>query len=330
MSRPLRIEYENAFYHVIARGERRDIIFTCPADKEKFLIKLGETAEKYRVLVHAYVLMDNHYHMLLETPQGNLSQAMHYLNASYGNWFRRRYDIVGSVFQGRFKAILVEKDEYLQVLSAYIHLNPVRAGIVEEPSIYEYSSCRFFTQKSKQPAFLRTDDLLSMFNGSRSEYRRFVAGYSKHGTEIDPEVIYGKNSLLGSEGFLRMAFKKMKKAGEMIDEREQPDVRDMSLVNADDIIEIMLVEMRIAEDSIWTRRRGNVYRKLLIYGLWQHTANSLKQIGEIMKMDYAAVSAMVRIFKKEMKTDRASRLLTEKLAREVMKRRIRKTKLISE
>jgi hypothetical protein len=152
-----------------------------------------------------------------------------------------------------------------------------------------------------------------------------VASYSKHGTEIDPEVIYGKNALLGSEGFLRMVFKKMKNAGGMIDEREQPDVRDMSLVNADDIMEIMLVEMRISEDAIWQRQRGNVYRKLLIYGLWQHTANNLKQIGEIMKMDYAAVSAMVRIFKKEIKTDKASRLLAEQLAREVMKRRIRRT-----
>jgi len=261
MARPLRIEYENAFYHIVARGERRDIIFTCPADKEIFLIKLGETAEKYRLLVHAYVLMDNHYHMLLETPHGNLSQAMHYLNASYGNWFRRKYDIVGSVFQGRYKAVLVEKDEYLKVLSAYIHLNPVRAGMIEEPSRYGYSSCRFYTLKSKPPAFLRTDDLLGMFNGNRNEYRRFLKGYSEQGTEIDPELIYGKNALLGSEGFLRSVFKKIKHTGRSIDDREQPDVRDMSLVNADDIMEIMLVEMRIAEDAIWQWRRGNVYRK---------------------------------------------------------------------
>jgi hypothetical protein len=98
----------------------------------------------------------------------------------------------------------------------------------------------------------------------------------------------------------------------------------LSLVNADGIMEIMLVEMRIAEDDIWLRRRGNFYRKLLIYGLWQHTANSLKQIGEIMKMDYAAVSAMVRIFKNKLTTDKTSQLLAERLAREVMKRRTRK------
>ena len=325
MSRPLRIEYDNAFYHVIARGERREAIFTCPADKEKFLTKVGETAEKYQLLVHAYVLMDNHYHLLVETPRANLSQAMHYLNASYGNWFRRKYDIVGSVFQGRYKAILVEKDEYLKVLSAYIHLNPLRAGIVKEPSKYEYSSCRFYTLKSKQPAFLRTDDLLGMFNGNRSEYRRFLKGYSEQGAEIDPELIYGKNALLGSEGLLRNVFKKIENNVGGIDDREQPDVRDMSLVNADDIMEIMLVEMRIAEDTIWQRRRGNMYRKLLIYGLWQHTANSLKQIGEIMKMDYAAVSAMVRIFKMEITQNKDSRKLAEQLAREVVKRRIKKT-----
>lgn len=322
MSRPLRIEYDNAFYHVIARGERRDAIFTCPADKEKFLVKLGETTEKYRLLVHAYVLMGNHYHVLVETPQGNLSHAMHYLNASYGNWFRHKYEIAGSVFQGRYKAILVEKDKYLKMLSAYIHLNPVRAGIVTKPSLYEHSSYRFYNLKSKPPVFLRTENLLGMFNGNRSEYRRFVASYIKNGTEIDPEEIYGKNALLGSESFLRLALKKLKNAGGAINEREQPDARDLALVNADDIMEIMLVEMRISEEVIWQKPRGNVYRKLLIYGLWHHTASSLKQIGEIMNMDYSAVSATVRIFEKEMKTDKVCRCLAEKLAEEVMKRRV--------
>lgn len=323
MSRPLRIEYDNAFYHIIARGERRETIFTCAADKDKFLTKVGETAEKYRLLIHAYVLMDNHYHMLVETPRGNLSQAMHYLNASYGNWFRYRYQIVGSVFQGRYKAILVEKDEYLKVLSAYVHLNPVRAGIVTEPSLYGYSSYRFYSAKIKPPAFLRTMDLLDMFNGDRSEYRRFVASYIKKGIEIAPDEIYGKNSFLGSDGFLRMVFKKIKTAGNKPDEREQPDARDMKLVNADDILEIILVDMRIEEEDIWKRKRGNVYRKLLIYGLRRYTANRLKEIGEIMNMEYSAVSALARRFEEEMKTDKTSRRLVERLAKEVMKRRIK-------
>jgi len=249
---------------------------------------------------------------------------MHYLNASYGNWFRHKYEIVGSVFQGRYKAILVEKDEYLKVLSAYIHLNPVRAGIVAEPALYDHSSYRFYSRKLKSPTFLRTRDLLEMFNDNRSAYRKFVASYTQHGTEIDAEEIYGKNALLGSVGFLRLAFKKMQAAGGTLNEREQPDARDMGLVNADDIFEIILADMRIAEDDIWKKQRGNVYRKLLIYGLRRHTANSLKEIGEIMKMDYSAVSALARRFESEMKTDKTSRRLAEQLGREVMKRRIRK------
>ncbi len=324
MSRPLRIEYDDAFYHIIARGERLETIFTSTADKDKFLIKVGETAEKYQLLIHAYVLMDNHYHLLVETPQGNLSQAMHYLNASYSNWFRYKYKIVGSVFQGRYKAILVEKDEYLKVLSAYIHLNPVRAGMVTEPSLYKYSSYRFYSQKLKQPAFLRTMDLLEMFNGKSSEYSKFVASYDKKGSEIDPEEIYGKNSLLGSEAFLRKAFKEVREAGGALNEREQPDAREMKLVNADDILEIILADMRIKEEAIWKKKRGNVYRKLLIYGLRRYTANSLKEIGAIVKMDYSAVSALARRFEEEMKTNKTSRRLMERLAKEVMKRRVMK------
>jgi len=162
-----------------------------------------------------------------------------------------------------------------------------------------------------------------MFNGKRSEYSKFVASYVKKGSEIDPEEIYGKNSLLGSERFLRMVFKKMKTAGKTADAREQPDARDAGLVNADDILEILSVKMRITEDELWGRQRGNVYRKLLIYGLRRHTANSLREIGRIVKMDYSAVSALARRFEEEMKTDKTSRRLAERLAREVIKRRVK-------
>jgi chromosomal replication initiation ATPase DnaA len=113
-------------------------------------------------------------------------------------------------------------------------------------------------------------------------------------------------------------------AGGRLNEREQPDARDMGLVNADDIFEIILADMRITEDDIWKKQRGNVYRKLLIYSLRRYTANSLKEIGEIMKMDYSAVSALARRFEKDMKTDKTSRRLAERLVKEVMKRRIRK------
>jgi REP element-mobilizing transposase RayT len=319
MSRPLRVEYEGAFYHVICRGERGDAIFRCDGDKEKFLIKLSETVEKYGLIVHAYVLLDNHYHLLLETPRGNLSDSMHYLNASYGNWYRFKYRIVGSVFQGRYKAILVEKDEYLKVLSAYIHLNPVRAGIVASPKLYPYSSYAYYGASRKSPHYLRTDDLLEMF-GSRKAYREYVESFADAGSGIDAEEIYGKSSLLGSEGFLRKALARMK--GKSVDMREQPDGRSAARVSTEDILEIMITEMRIPEEEIWSRKRDNAFRKLLAYALRRHTACRLKEIGEVMGMEYSAVSGLARRFEKEVKTDPRLRRMAAQLEKGIISRKL--------
>lgn len=321
MARPLRIEYEGAFYHVLARGERRDDIFIQDGDKEKFLVKLAETAEKYRLLIHAYVLMDNHYHLLVETSQANLSKAMHHLNASYSNWFCRKYRIVGSVFQGRYKAILVEKDEYLKMLSAYIHLNPVRAKIVSNPAMYRFSSMPYYAGKAEAPKYLHTHDLLTLFSG-KNQYRAFVQGYENGGEEIEKEDIYGCNSLLGSTRFLREAYAKLKASGKKMDNREQVDIRGARQVAADEIIEVLIVDMKIHEEDIWSRRRGNVYRKLLVYALRRYTDLTLKEIGTIMKMDYAAVSELARSFERSLESERKNQRLVKSLANEMVKRQL--------
>jgi putative transposase len=321
MARPLRIEYEGAFYHVIARGERREDIFTSDGDKERFLVKLAETNEKFRLLIHAYVLMDNHYHLLVETCQANLGKAMHHLNASYSNWFCHKYRIVGSVFQGRYKAILVEKDAYLKMLSAYIHLNPVRAKIVPRPALYRFSSMPYYSGKAKPPKFLHTQDLLALFSG-KSAYQAFVMGYENGGSGIEKAEIYGCNSLLGSTRFLREAYTKLEASGNKPDEREQFDVRDARQVAADDIFEALLVDMKIPEEDLWSRRRGNVYRKLLIYALRRYTAMTLKEMGVVMKMDYAAVSELARSFERDLKTERKYQQLAKSLAKEMVKRQL--------
>jgi putative transposase len=321
MARPLRIEYAGAFYHVLARGERRDEIFIHDGDKDKFLIKLGETAEKFRLLIHAYVLMDNHYHLLVETSQSNLSKAMHHLNASYSNWFCHKYRIVGSVFQGRYKAILVEKDEYLKILSAYIHLNPVRAKIVSRPALYRFSSMPFYTGKTKLPKFLHTHDLLALFSG-KNQYLAFVQGYKNGGEEIGKEEIYGCNSLLGSTRFLREAYARLKASGKKLDKREQADIRNARQVTADDIKEVLIVDMKVHAEDLWSRRRGNVYRKLLVYALRRYTAMTLKEIGAIMKMDYAAVSELARSFERSLESERKYRQLVKRLAKEMGQRQL--------
>ena len=126
MARPLRVDYPGALYHVTARGNERKAIFRHDADREQFLAVLAHAVERYRLRLHAYVLMDNHYHLLVETPEANLSLALRHLNGVYTGAFNRAHRRVGHLFQGRFKAIVVDKESYLLELSLYIHLNPVR------------------------------------------------------------------------------------------------------------------------------------------------------------------------------------------------------------
>ena len=140
MARPLRIEYPGALYHVTARGNARQRIYNDSKDCQAFLDLLGKLSDRYHWLCHAYCLMTNHYHLLLETPEGNLAEGMRQLNGIYTQAFNRRHHKVGHVFQGRYHAILVDKDCYLLEVARYIVLNPVRAKMVKEAQAYLWSS----------------------------------------------------------------------------------------------------------------------------------------------------------------------------------------------
>ena len=142
MGRPLRIEYPGAVYHVTSRGNERREIFLDNDDRLTFLEILKDYHDRFDILIHAYVLMDNHYHLVLETPKGNLLKVMHGINSRYTGYFNRKYSRAGHLFQGRYKALLVEKNSYLVELSRYIHLNPVRAKVIEKPERYRWSSYR--------------------------------------------------------------------------------------------------------------------------------------------------------------------------------------------
>jgi len=132
MARPLRIEYEGGLYHVTARGNAGADIYLEDSDRERFLEILGNSVERFRWICHAYCLMDSHYHLLVETPEPNLSRGMQYLNGVYTQWFNRQRRRYGHLFQGRFKSVVVEKESYLLELARYIVLNPVRAGLALE------------------------------------------------------------------------------------------------------------------------------------------------------------------------------------------------------
>lgn len=211
MTRPLRIEYAGALYHVTARGNARASIFKDDGDRKTFLATLGKVVARYNWLCHAYCLMGNHYHLLIETPESNLSRGMRQLNGIYTQAFNRRHRRVGHVLQGRFKAILVDKDSYLLELSRYIVLNPVRAKMVKQPNNYAWSSYRATAGLSSAPEFLTQDWLLGQFGWQRrnaeKRYRQFVADGIDQPSPW--EQLTGQ-ILLGSESFVKKMTRKLK------------------------------------------------------------------------------------------------------------------------
>jgi len=191
MARPLRIEFSGGLYHVTARGNGRQAIFADDTDRERFLGVLTSVVSRYHVLCHAYCLMGNHYHLLLETPEANLSRAMRQLNGVYSQAFNRRHRRPGHVLAGRFQAQVVDKDAYLRAVCRYIVLNPVRAGLVTHPGQWVWSSYGATAGERPAPAFLTVDWVLSLGDTSvraatERRYRQFVeAGLVETATSLE-------------------------------------------------------------------------------------------------------------------------------------------------
>lgn len=190
MVRPLRIEYPGALYHVTSRGNARANIFLDDRDRKVFLDTLSLTIKRYHWLCHSYCLMGNHYHLLIETPDGNLSSGMRELNGVYTQAFNRLHKRVGHVLQGRYKAFLVEQDTYLLEVARYVVLNPVRAGIVIHPKDWKWSSYRATIGQIVKPSWLTTDWILQQFHRlhktAQQDYARFVVdGINKAGPFAD-------------------------------------------------------------------------------------------------------------------------------------------------
>ena len=179
MARPLRIEFAGALYHVTSRGDRQENIYESDDDRADFLQILAEVCQQYNWSIHSYCLMSNHYHLLVETPDGNLSKGMRQLNGVYTQKYNRSNRKVGHVFQGRFKGILVDGDAYLMELARYIVLNPVRAQMVRAAKDWQWSSYRATIGTAACPKWLDREWLLSSFAKRQStaiiRFKKFVA-----------------------------------------------------------------------------------------------------------------------------------------------------------
>jgi len=181
MTRPLRIELAGGLYHVTSRGDRREAIYRDDRDREAWLGLLGEVCERFNWRCHAWCQMTNHYHLVVETPEANLSAGMRQLNGVFTQHFNRRHGLVGHLFQGRYKAILVERDAYLLELSRYVVLNPVRAAMVPEASAWPWSSYRAMVGRQATPAWLETDWLLGQFGSDRCRAQARYAAFVDEG-----------------------------------------------------------------------------------------------------------------------------------------------------
>lgn len=205
MARPLRIEYEGAVYHVTSRGNGRKSIFKDESDKELFLSRLEKVNKLYNWLCYAYCLMNNHYHLIIETPEGNLSRGMRQINGIYTQMFNKRHRKTGHIFQGRYKAILIQKESHLLEACRYVVLNPVRAKIVQKPEDYKWSSYRGTVGIEKTHPCLTTEWILGQYSKRKRDaerrYKEFVEagiGGESIWKEVKGQCILGKEEFVES------------------------------------------------------------------------------------------------------------------------------------
>jgi putative transposase len=296
MARPLRINYPGAFYHVTCRGNERRNIFADDQDRSAFLDKLRTSVGIYEVKVHAYVLMSNHFHLIVETPKGNLSEFMRHFNISYTAAFNRRHHRVGHLYQGRFKAILIDADNYLLELSRYVHLNPVRlrsyqskddGAKIKDVERYRWSSLAGYLNTSQRQSWVTYESVLSYVGESRRNYREFVIDGIRQGYGTPWEEVKGQ-AVLGGEDFVERIKVRMKNRGSR---REQPAVRQLGAMDPAAVLKKVARYFQLPERQLTGKRTGRRdERGMALELMYRLGGTSQARIGDLMGLDYTAVS----------------------------------------
>jgi putative transposase len=305
LARSWRIQYGGAYYHVLSRGnEGRDIFFD-DGDRNLFLSTLGETSERFKVDVFSFVLMRNHYHLLLRTTLPNLSRAMQWLGLTYARRLNNRLGRCGHLFQGRFKAMVVESDAYVVELSCYIHRNPLRAKRVKRLIEYPWSSYPVYAYGKKGPEWLKTDLILSYFGGrgGHKAYREKVQDYAGEEGRLWEDFRHGV--ILGSAGFVESI--RLSRGG-TAPHKEIPQqkkvLRSIDLMGAAKRASALLGR-EMNGYAPGQRVRGEIKedRDLVLYALWEIGAFQNEEIGQVFGVSYSAVSHIVRDMKEQIKKD---------------------------
>jgi putative transposase len=327
MARPLRIQYRDAYYHVTCRGNDRRSIYRDDSDRELFLEKLQASLEIYGVALHAYVLMGNHFHLLVQTPKANLSEFMRHFNIAYTGAYNRRHNRVGHLYQGRYKAILVEGDIYLLELSRYLHLNPIRIkphkgkGFAEQWRVlekYRWSSLRGYLKATEKESWVKYDEVLGQVGGSRSRYRQFIEEGIERGYDTPWENLKAQ-MVLGREEFVR----KLKgKTNGKPSPREQPSMKVLEAVSPDEVLRKMSRELGVkTEELVGKRTARRDYRALVMEMIYRHGRVGQVEIGRRMGgLDYSTVSRERKRLREKMAVDRDLKRLVEKAERSLNQR----------
>ena len=303
MSRAWRIEYEGALYHLLSRGNEQRDIFEDQKDRNLFLDTIGEFSERFEIHVFAYVMMDNHYHLLVRTRHANLKKAMHWFGTTYAQRFNRRHFRSGHLFQGRYKSILVQNDAYMLQLSYYIHRNPLRAGIVKRLTDYRWSSYRSYAYGRKSPRWLSTDLIFSQFKSKdrHKRYREKVQGYAKEEKRLWEDLRHGL--FLGSKGFVERIRKQ-----HLPSETESAIPQQTQTAKPSDSLSMLRLAERVLKCDVQQFvKAGRVSgpekdkRDLMIYLLWKTGSFRNDQIGRLFGVSYSAVSHAVRSLKTKLR-----------------------------
>jgi len=284
MPRPLRIEYENAYYHVMNRGRGRQRIFHGDAYYRAFLDTLAEAHRRFGLQILCYCLMSNHYHLLVKTPEGNLGRAMRHINGLYTQRHNRLRKTDGPLFRGRYKALLVEEDSYQLQLSRYIHRNPLGAGMVKRLEDYAWSSYPYYVKDSPAPEWLYQREIYDQLTGGRRLRERYRA-YVEMGVDEEIAVLFGRGNLppyLGSETFRDWAYRQRRTDDSEINRETLRSFRpDISQVTAS-----VARRFKVDPSTITISQRGrvadNIPRWVVMYLAQQVCGLSLREIADFL------------------------------------------------
>lgn len=275
MARPLRIELAGGLYHVTSRGDRREDIYEGDEDRQAWLEIFGQVCARFNWRCHAYCLMTNHYHVVVETPDANLSQGMRQLNGVYTQHFNRRHGKNGHVFQGRYKAILVQKDSYLLELARYVVLNPVRANMVKDAQNWPWSSYRAMTGEAQVQSWLQTDWVLGQFSDRRTRAIAQYIDFVRAGIGLPSLWGQLRNQIyLGDEKFIARMQKRV--------------------AQADNLSEVPRLHRRAPARSIAYYAGRHADRKLAMAAAYLSGGHTMKGIAGYFGVHYATVSRAVK------------------------------------